>query len=110
MKRLKQWLCDVFDAEDYGDLDMGAIGEALGDPTVRTLFLNACLDELKRIHLELDKRLLTGSEMGLTDLCARRKAYQDVMESILSARRAVRKEVRHNPRSETEVDLDRVTA
>ena len=110
MKKLKAWLNDIFEAEDFGDLDIGAMGEALGDPTVRTLFLNACLDELKRIHLDVDKRLLTGSEMGLTDLCARRKAFQDVLESILIARRVVRKEVRHNPRPETFIDLDRVTA
>ncbi len=110
MKKLKDWLNDIFEADDFGDLDIGTIGEALGDTTVRTMFLNSCLDELKRIHLEVDKRLLSGSELGLIDLCSRRKAYQDVLESILSARRVVRKEVRHNPQPETVVNLDRVTA
>lgn len=111
MKKFKEWLNDIFAAEDFGNLNMGIIGEALGDPTVRTVFLDSCLDELKRIHLEIDKRLLSGSELGLIDLCARRKAYQDVMESILSARRLVKQEVRHNPQQvDASINLDRVTA
>ena len=111
MKKLKSWLKDIFEAEDFGNLNMGVIGEALGDPSVREVFLRDCLDELKRIHLDIDKRLLSGSEMGLIDLCARRRACQDVMESILSARRSVKQDVRHNPRfTDTVVDLDRVTA
>ncbi len=111
MKRLKFWLTGIFDAHDFGNLNMSAIGEALGDPSVRIVFLDNCLEEIKRIHIEIDRRLLSGNDIGLLDLCARRKAYQDVLESILSARRLVKQEVRHNPREvDSEIDLDRVTA
>lgn len=110
MKKLKRFLSEIFSPESFNDLDTEAIGSAFGDLAVRTFWLNSCFDELKRINQEVDKRLLTDSMYGLTDLCARRKAYQDVLEAILTARRQVTQGVRHNPRPETVINLDRVTA
>jgi hypothetical protein len=40
-------------------------------------------------------------------LCARRKAYQDMMDAILSAKRQVRS---NNPKDKSGFDLDAVTA
>lgn len=107
MKKIKQWLNDIFAPEQ--DLDIHAIGSALNDPTIRAAWMQAVLDEIRAIHVEIDRRLLNG-EMNLIDLCARRKAFKDVLEAILSARRTVTREARHNPMSEMPVvDLDRVT-
>lgn len=111
MKKLKRWLKDIFDPEN--NLDVDAMRSAFNDVSVRTLWLSTCLDELARMNQEVDKRLLNGLTMQLTDLCARRKAYQDVLEAILSARRQVvagSQDVRPNPKSKVDVDLDRVTA
>lgn len=111
MKKIKRWLNEVFSPEEFNDIDMNAIGEAFNDASVRSKWLLALFDEMKRINTEVDRRLLIGHEFGLTDLCARRKAIQDVLEMVLSAKRAVAQEVRPNPRSQVSViDLDRVTA
>ena len=112
MKKIKRWLKDIFDPDN--DLDIFAIGEAMNDPSTRTQWLSDVLAEIKQINMEVDKRLLSGTvnEYGLLALCARRKAYRDVMEAFLSARRTVNaatQELRHNPRSSVIVDLDRVT-
>jgi hypothetical protein len=112
MKKIKRWLNDIFGVEEFNNLDTSSIGEAFNDLMVRTIWLNSCFDELKRLNLEVDKRLLTGQDFNLIDLCARRKAYQDVLEAILSARRQVingQQVVRPNPKV-MDVNLDRVTA
>lgn len=109
MKKLKQFLSDIFKPEEYNDLDTAGIAQALNDASVRNIWLVNCLNDLKTINQDVDRRLLQGSEFGLLDLCARRKAYQDILEGILSARRQVTQEVRPNPRASVSVDLDRVT-
>lgn len=113
MKRLKRWLKDYFEPEDFNGLDIDSIGQALNDSSIRSLWLSRTIADLKMINLEVDKRLLSGqgSEMGLTDLCAKRKAYQDILESVLSVRRTVVQESRPNPKVQMPaVNLDRVTA
>lgn len=109
MKKFKRFLSDLFKPEYMNDLDMDVISSAFNDSGVRTVWLNACFEELRRINEEVDRRLLTENMYGLTDLCARRKAYQDVLTGILSARRIVTHGVPHNPPSKVVVDLDRVT-
>ncbi len=113
MKKLKKWLSDYFSPESFNDLDVDGIAQALNDSSVRHIWLTRTLAELKTINLDVDKRLVSGTNLQLTDLCARRKAYQDVLESILSARRTVvsgTQEQRPNPKAPVLVDLDRVTA
>lgn len=110
MKKLKRWFNEYFAPEEFNGLDTSAIADALNDSAVRGIWLNSCFEEIKRVNIEVDRRLLTGMEMGLIDLCARRKAYQDMLESVLSARRVVTQEVRHNPKADVVVNLDRVTA
>lgn len=110
MKQLKRWLRELFDPESLNNLDTMAISRAFDDAAVRHLWLIYCLDELTEMNLEVDRRLLSGEEVGLIDLCARRKAFQDILEAVLSARRKLTQEVRPNPRSLVAVDLDRVTA
>lgn len=109
MKKIRRWFKDFFDPQDFNNLDIAAIGTAFNDTQVRALWLFNCFDEIRRINLEVEKRLLNGTQnANLTDLCARRKAYQDVMEGILSARRQVvsgTQEARPNPHPL--VDLDR---
>lgn len=110
MRKIKRWLKDIFNPEDFNDIDTEAIRSAFNDTSIRTLWLSSCLDELKRINLEVDKRILSGSDFQLTDLCARRKAYQDILEAVLSARRQVTQDARPNPQKEVVVNLDRVTS
>lgn len=112
MRKLKRWLKDFFDPEQFNDLDTQAIADALNDVSVRSVWLQDCFAELKRINMAVDKRVLSGSDAHIIDLCARRKAYQDVLEAVLVARRHVisgTQEKRPNPRPVV-VDLDRVTA
>lgn len=112
MKKLLAQVKDFFNPSWFNNLDTVAIGEALNDLSVRTIWLNTCFEEIRRINLEVDRRLMSGHS-DLIDLCARRQAYQDILESVLSARRQLTKgpqEPRHNPRPEFAVNLDRVTA
>ena len=109
MKKLTRFLSDIFKPEAMNDLDTEAIGAAFNDLGVRTLWLNSCFAELKHINLEVDRRLLTENMYGLTDLCARRKAFQDVLEGVLSARRQVAKTVPQVQAPNPLVNLDRVT-
>lgn len=103
----------MFGHEEINDLDMGAVVEAFNDPEARNRWLIRLFEELKSMNLEVDRRLLAGSEAGFNDLCSRRKQLQDVLTSILSAKRTVgQRAVRTNPQKQTPVvvDLDRVTA
>lgn len=111
MKKVKRWLRELFAPEDFNGLDIEMIRSSLNDSSIRSLWFYACLDEIRRMNMEVDKRLLSGTNLQLTDLCARRKAYQDVLEAVLSARRqvvSVPKDVRHNPQVPG-INLDRVT-
>lgn len=110
MKQVKRWLKEIFGAEEFNNLDTAAIANAFNDPGVRALWLVYCFEELRNINMEVDRRLLSGTEMGLIDLCARRKAFQDILEAIPSARRKLTQDVRPNPRILNDVNLDRVTA
>lgn len=111
MKKMPRFWRDFFKPDWFNDLDTSAVGEAMNDASVRRRWLEACFEELRHINQQLDRRLLSGSESGIIDLCARRKAYQDVLEAVLTARRNVvsgMQDKRHNPPSEA-VNLDRVT-
>lgn len=110
MKQMKRWFKEMFAPETFNNLDTALILGAFNDPGVRQLWLAYCFDEIQAMNLEVDRRLLSGSEMGLTDLCSRRKAFQDVLEAILTQRRKLTQDVRPNPRTLVAVDLDRVTA
>lgn len=112
MRKIKRWFKEIFDPENFNGMDTALIAGALNDPGVRALWLAFCFEEIIRINMEVDKRLLTArdNEMGLIDLCARRKAFQDILEAVLSARRQLTQEVRSNPRMPEVVNLDRVTA
>lgn len=108
MRKIKRWFHDFFDPKDFNNLDMGSIGEAFSDSSVRTAWLMNSFDEIKRINLEVEKRLLSGTESNLTDLCARRKAIQDLLEGVLSAKRQViTQDVRPNPVIQGGINLDR---
>lgn len=107
MRKLERWLKNIFNPEH--DFDMTAIGQALNDPDVRMRWLIDHLEEIRQMNLEVDRRLLDGEDYSMADLCARRKAYKDVLDAILSARRNKPQDLRHNPGSIPLVDLDRVT-
>lgn len=109
MKKIRQWLKDVFDPMDFNDVDVFSVVEALNDTTIRKVWVGLVLEELKFINHEVDKRLLSENQYGITDLCARRKAIQDILEMVLSAKRQSKQEIPHNPASKVISDLDRVT-
>lgn len=107
MKKLSRWLKDVFTPKELHGLDVQDLLEALNDSGIRKLWMYDTLQELKRMNLEIDKRLVSGVSFQITDLAARRKAYQDVLEGVLSAKRQIKA---HNPGSKGRFDLDSVTA
>ncbi len=110
MKKYIHWLKEIFNPGEFNGLDIDAIRSAFNDSSIRTVWLNSCFEEIKTINREVDKRLLTGTPLQIIDLCARRKAYQDMLEAVLSARRQVTQDVRPNPKVQVDVDLDRTTA
>lgn len=114
MKQLKRFLKDIFAPGDFNNLDTQAIRDAFNDSSVRAVWLSKCLEEIKRLNIEVEKRLLSDSgRSDLTDICSRRKAIQDMLEDVLSAKRQVvsgTQDLRQNPFSKNDVNLDRVTA
>ncbi len=107
MKKIARWLKDVFSPKELQGLDVQEIIAALGDEPTRKMWIYEVFQELKRVNLEVDRRLLAAQTSGLTDLAARRKAYQDVLDGILAAKRQIKNP---NPKSKTgEFDLESVT-
>lgn len=112
MKKIKRWLHQIFDIDRQGidDCDLDAVIDALNSPQVRAEWVAMLVNELKQIHLQVDSRLLSAREENLIDLCSRRKAFRDVLQMVITAKRIVRKEVDHNQtKSESFIDLDRLT-
>lgn len=111
MKKIKRWFSEMFTHEEINDLDMAAIIEAFDNLEVRQHWMMWIFEEIKSMNLEVDKRLLSGSEAGFIDLCSRRKAIQDVLNAVLIAKRSVMRHERPNPMVPIGgIDLDRVTA
>lgn len=106
MKKISRWFNSIFSPKDLQGLDIQELLVALNDESTRKMWIYDTLQELKRINLEVDKRLMSGSDYNINDLAARRKAYQDILEGILAARRQIKT---HNPKSKGEFDLDSVT-
>lgn len=106
MKKLVRFLKTIFSPKDLHGLDVGELLDALSDSGIRKLWLYETLEELKRINLEIDRRLTTNKIVHLTDLAVRRKAYQDVLEAIVFAKRQIKN---HNPKAMGQFDLDSVT-
>ena len=94
MKKILKSFKAIFSPKELQDLDSMEILAVLNDPLVRKEWLWEVYEELKRLNLQIDAKLISGSEFRLTDLCARRKAYQNILEAILLAKRQVRS---HNP-------------
>jgi hypothetical protein len=106
MKKILQRFRDIFHPRELQMLDSLELLAALNDPMTRKIWLYETYEELKRLNLSIDAHLTAGMEFKFTDLCARRKAYQDILESILSAKRQAKS---HNPDS-TKFDLEYATA
>lgn len=110
MRYVKKWLSEMFEPEQAQDLDISMIVESLTDMEVRNIWMESVFEQIKTINLEIDKRMLSGDTQGIQDLCVKRRTIQELLESILSARRTVLgKSQSHNPRP-AYVNLDRVTA
>lgn len=107
MKKLSRWLKDAFTPKELHGLDVQEILAALNEEPVRKLWMYEAFQELKRMNLEIDKRLLSNTTSNLIDLAARRKAYQDILDGILSARRQIHSQ---NPKTKGQFDLESVTA
>ena len=107
MKIFSRKFTDLFSPKNLQNLDSNELLAALNDVSVRKTWLFDVYEELKRLNLQIDAKIIAGSEFRLTDLCAKRKAYQEILEGILSAKRQVQN---HNPADKSGFDLDAVTA
>jgi hypothetical protein len=107
MKKLFRHLNEIFSPKELQGLDSMELLDAFNDPAVRKQWMWDVYEELKRMNLEIDMKLRNGEGFNFQDLCARRKAYQDMMDAILSAKRQVRS---NNPKDKSGFDLDAVTA
>lgn len=108
MNKLKRWIREYFFPDALNKLDTEYLLQALNDARVREVWLRECIAQLMLLNLEVDRRVLGGETHNIVDLCARRKAFQDILELILFARRHIRQDASPNPRV-FGVDLDRVT-
>jgi hypothetical protein len=106
MKKILQKFKDIFTPKELQGLDSMELLAALNDPQSRKIWLFEVYEELKRLNLQIDSKLLSGSEFRLTDLCARRKAYQDVLEGVLFAQRQAKS---HNPGDKSRFDFSSAT-
>lgn len=105
MKKMPNFLRDLFSLKASIDLDVNALLTAMSDPTVRKVWLMDLFDQIQQIHTDIDTRILRGNET-IHDLAIRRKAFQDILEGVLSARKRVRNP---NPQDRSGFDLDSVT-
>jgi hypothetical protein len=87
MKKIPNLVREWFSPKSIQDLDIQDILAGMADPIIRKIWIADIFDELQRLNLEVDRRLLSGNDFHITDLAARRKAYQDILESVRSARR-----------------------
>ena len=106
MRKIFKKFTDIFSPKQLQGLDSMELIDAFVDPAVRKLWLWEVYEELKRMNLAIDKQLREGNPYNFDDLCARRKAYQDVLDAILRAKRQVRN---NNPADKSGFDLDAVT-
>ena len=105
MKKIPKLIQEWFSPKALQGLDIQEIMSAMEDRTIRNIWVADLFDELQRLNLEVDNRLLNVEGVNITDLAARRKAYQDVLVAVLSAKRQVKS---HTPQSGS-FDLDSVT-
>lgn len=110
MKKVKKWLSDLFSPENVQGLVLESLVEALSDPQTRDIWLKSVYNDLKEMNVEIDRALVSGMDYKIADLCARRKAYQQILESLLSAKRST-PSLSPNPQPKIgSINLDRVTA
>lgn len=107
MKNIILSLKELFNPKELQRIDSNELLDALNDASIRKHWLMDIYEELKRLNLQIDNRLLTDNNFRITDLSARRRAYQDMLEAILSTKRLIRS---HNPKDRSGFDLDAVTA
>lgn len=88
MRKITRWMNDIFSPKQLQDLDALDLLDAMNDPVIRKIWLHTVFDTLKNLNLEVDKRLQNGG-FRIDDLCSRRKAYQDMLEAVMSAKRSV---------------------
>lgn len=110
MKKLHRWLNSIFSPQELQDLDAAELLECLGSPSIAREWLFTIYSDLKQMNLQIDQSLISGRDYNLADLCSRRRAYQDVLEAVKTAKKTVTQAPNHNPRPPAfDVDLDRVT-
>lgn len=106
MKKVPRFLLNLFSPQHLQNLDVLELLEAFNNPTVRKLWIYEVYQELRALNLGIEKALVSGN---VKDLSARRKAYRDVLELILVAKRRCLEEKDPDPRFKSEIDMDRVT-
>lgn len=108
MKKVARYLSRLFSPKHLQDIDVLDLLAAMSNETVRKAWIYEVYQDLRQMNLDVETALL-NEDFRLTDLAARRKAYQEILEKILVARNRQVKEKHPDPRPMVEVDLDRVT-
>lgn len=108
MKKMPRFMSRLFSPAYMQEIDIADLVTQLNDPMVRRIWIHEMYQELRNINLSVDKALLSRDSQ-INDLSARRKAFRDILEMILHARRRVAEGKDHDHRYQAEVDLDRVT-
>jgi hypothetical protein len=108
MKKIPRFLHNLFSPHHLQNLDVLELMNAFNNPTVRKLWLYEVYQELRSLNMGIETALLTNSYV-INTLSPRRKAYQDILEAILVAKRRCLEEKDPDPQFKSEIDLDRVT-
>lgn len=108
MKKISKYLKSLFSPEHMQNIDFTEVLNAFHSETVRKIWIYEFYQELKNLNLSVDRSLLHG-DARINDLSARRKAFQDILEMVLSAKRQAIEEKDPAPKIMSEVDLDRRT-
>lgn len=108
MKSIPRYLTRLFSPKHLQNLDVLELLQALNNETIRKIWLYEVYQDLREMNLGVEKALLNG-DMRLNDLSARRRAYQDVLEGILTAKKRQMEEKDHDHKVQSVIDLDRVT-
>lgn len=108
-KYIVQRVKELFTPAKFQELDVYGVLSALQDQMVLKRWLYQVLDDIKQTNLKVDQGLFGNQLHSLTDLSARRKAIQDVLEMALSIHRDVRRAGEHNPLKKADFDLESVT-
>ncbi len=108
-KYIVKRLMELFNPSQFQELDVYGVLSALQNQAVLKMWLYEVLSQIKQLNLQIDQGLLSGKTYDISDLSAKRRALQGVLESALSIHREVRRDTSHNQVTKADFDFEGLT-